>query len=95
MSIGKRIARGREAEIFEWLPGDGDGRPGLTPRILGRWLSSWFLRGYLETYFAESGADRSNFDRWLTVMAAARLSENIAEESKHLVMMVRSGLSRE
>lgn len=66
--------------------------PQRATRIMGRWLSSWFLRSYLKAYFASTGAEIASIDRWRTVTAAARLSENIPAETKHLVKMVRSGL---
>lgn len=68
--------------------------PQRSVRLLGRWVAWYLLRSYTKSYFAESGADQSDVDRWRTVIAAARLSEHIPEETKHVLKLVRSGLAQ-
>lgn len=69
------------------------GAPSIAERVFGRFLTGWMNRAYTETYFRETGASKENLDSWLTVAAAARLSEYIPAETKHLLKLVRSGLS--
>lgn len=68
--------------------------PQRVTRLLGRWFSAWLLREYLKSYFAASGADPAGVARWQTVIAAARLGEYIPAETKHVAMLVRSGLAQ-
>lgn len=67
--------------------------PQRITRLLGRWFAAWMLRAHAKSYFEESGADPAGVDRWRTVIAAARLSENIPQETKTVVELVRSGLA--
>jgi hypothetical protein len=48
-------------------------------------------RGYFSAYERAGEADRASVDRWLPVMAAARLAENIPEERRRLLELATSG----
>ena len=62
-------------------------------RFLARWLTAFFNRSYTARYCALTGASRSGIDRWQTVVAAARLADNIQPERGHLLKIVQSGLA--
>jgi hypothetical protein len=57
-------------------------------------LTSLLARSYTARYCEATGVKRVDIDRWQTVMAAARLGEEIAPEQKHLLKIVQSGLAQ-
>jgi hypothetical protein len=71
----------------------------LPPKIPGpvRWLLSAVRRRfhdlYLQHYLHLRPDDQQVLEAWPPLIAAARLSENIAEEQTLLVAKVKAGLS--
>ena len=61
-------------------------------RILARLLTGYLNRLYTGHYLRLTGADRSGVRRWNTVIAAARLDDNIPQEVPYLREMVKAGL---
>jgi len=70
---------------------------GLPRQGLRKWrvrlLRSLFLRAYLSGYSRRSPLRRSELRRWLPVVAAARLSEDIEGEDERIVPYVRDALA--
>ena len=70
---------------------------GLPRRGLQKWgaglLRSVFLRAYLSAYSRRSLLRRGELCRWLPVVAAARLSEDIEGERERIVPYVMAALS--
>jgi uncharacterized protein (TIGR02172 family) len=64
--------------------------PPLNPLgLLLRWGRNTFYRAYFQRYFALSGSDQSQVKAWIPVVAAARLSEDIASEENNLLSIVQ------
>ncbi|MEJ5313739.1 MULTISPECIES: phosphotransferase family protein [Anaerolinea] len=55
-------------------------------------LAHLFHQKYLRRYFALHGGGKDEYTRWLPIVAAARLSENIAELEAYLIAQVEKGL---
>ncbi|MFW5748114.1 MAG: phosphotransferase family protein [Chloroflexota bacterium] len=51
-----------------------------------------FIEAYLAHYLGQSSVTRSQVDRWIPLIAAARLSEGIEEENEGLLGIVRQAL---
>jgi uncharacterized protein (TIGR02172 family) len=68
--------------------------PGRKDRFLAQILTSLLARSHTARYCEVTGVKRVDIDRWQTVMAAARLGEEIAPEQKHLLKIVQSGLAQ-
>jgi aminoglycoside phosphotransferase (APT) family kinase protein len=81
------VALTRCISMFSWRI-----LPNRPSRWIARWLLVRFYRFYSERYFELSGADATGVDRWMTVMAAARIDDDIPEEHEHLVRYVRDRL---
>lgn len=67
--------------------------PGRKDRLLAQVLTSLLARWHSGHYCEVTGVKRGDIDRWQTVVAAARLGEDIAQERKHLLKIVQSGLA--
>ena len=63
-----------------------------------RWLMEamrhWFHMAYLRRYFQLRPSGRQQPTAWQSVIAAARLGENITEEQDRLIALVKAGLSQ-
>jgi uncharacterized protein (TIGR02172 family) len=68
--------------------------PGRRDRFLARWLTAFFNRSYTARYCEVTGASPAAIARWGTVVAAARLTDNIPQERKQLLKVVQAGLAR-
>lgn len=68
--------------------------PGASARWLINTVRGWFHRAYLKRYFQLRPSDRQQLTAWQPVIAAARLSENIAREQDRLLALVKAGLGR-
>lgn len=70
------------------------GARGSARRLVVGLLSSWFARAYLRHYLRVRPLDRELVERWIPVLAAARLCENIAVEEEWLSSLARRLLPR-
>lgn len=61
--------------------------------LLEKTLVRMFHSAYIRHYFKLSPGGEAEYDRWLPIVAAARLSENISEVQKWLIAEVQKGLS--
>lgn len=65
----------------------------LPPRKVAAWIDGWgrkrLVNAYLKQYFALRPEDQDRLSRWIPVIAAARLSEGIAEEESTLMAVAR------
>ncbi len=65
----------------------------LPPRKVAAWIDGWgrkrLVNAYLKQYFALRPDDQDRLSRWIPVIAAARLSEGIAEEESTLMAVAR------
>lgn len=52
-----------------------------------------FLEAYLAHYLGRSGIARAVVDRWVPIIAAARLSEGVTEENEALLRLIRGALA--
>lgn len=59
-----------------------------------RWASDLFQRVYLDRYRSLAPGEQSELARWMPVIAAARLNEQIAPERNALIEIVKEGLTR-
>jgi uncharacterized protein (TIGR02172 family) len=64
----------------------------LLARML-EWLRRSFYQAYITHYFCLSSLKLEQVHLWLPVIAAARLSEGITEETEKLLDLVRTGFS--
>jgi aminoglycoside phosphotransferase (APT) family kinase protein len=74
--------------MFAWR-----GMPNLPARWMVRWTLGRIYRFYPRRYFERSGLDAVGVDRWMTVLAAARLDDRIPGEHDHLLRYVRERLA--
>ena len=81
------VAQTQCIAMFGWR--DFSSRP---IRWIVRWFSGRFYRFYRERYFKLSGVDAARVDRWMPVVAAARIDQDIPGEHEHLVRYVRDRL---
>lgn len=73
----------------------GAAASGRLKRRWQRWLVQVFQSEYLREYFRLNPGGQAEYRRWLPVMAAARLSENIAAEALWLRSQVILGLQND
>lgn len=73
---------------FSWR-----GMPSIPARWTTRWAMDRIYRFYSHRYFELSGMDATRVDRWMTVTAAARITDDIPEEHDHLIQYVRERLA--
>lgn len=66
----------------------GDTSGALVPNPIIKFLARIFHRTYLQTYLRHNPLDRTEYQRWIPIVAAARLSENIPEIKKWLLSRV-------
>ena len=64
---------------------------GALARCIIRLSRSLFLTFYLRRYFTLQKVDHGELQAWMPVVAAARLSEGIAEEEEQLLAITRAG----
>ena len=57
-----------------------------------KWFIRLFHRLYIRTYFSLLEGDKNEYSRWLPIVSAARLSENIIEMEPWLIAQVEQGL---
>ncbi len=72
------------------LFGGGPLPPGTPAPWLVRILRSWFYRFYLRRYFQLNPTDRQQLSTWVSVAAAARLSENIPGDGERLLSIAQN-----
>ena len=80
------VARTHVLTMFGWR-----GLPAGFNRWIAHWFSGLMYRFYSRRYFELSRADADIVDRWMTVIAAARLDEDVPGEQEHIVSFVGSG----
>lgn len=66
--------------------------PGVVHPLL-RLLIRLYHRVYIEHYFSLRPGGRQEYERWLPVVAAARLSENIRQQENWLIRIAQRGLT--
>ena len=84
-----------EAIVVDWLDvaiGDPTADVARSFALIHH-VSSDVASAYLDAYAAEAGMPRSTFERWLPVVAAARIAENVPAETAGLLALVHQGLS--
>jgi Ser/Thr protein kinase RdoA (MazF antagonist) len=67
---------------------------GKQVKLIVRWLVDSYRRMYLEHYARLNSSHQAELTRWMPVIAAARLDEQIEREREALLAMVREGLTR-
>jgi hypothetical protein len=72
------------------LIGGGPLPPGTPVPSLVRILRDRFYRTYLKRYFQLNPADHQQLSRWIPLVAAARLDENIKDDEARLLMIAQS-----
>jgi uncharacterized protein (TIGR02172 family) len=82
------VARTHLLTMFGWR-----GLPSGFNRWIVHWISGLMYRFYSRRYFELSGADSAAVDRWMIVIAAARLIEDVPGEEEHVVKFVRERLA--
>ena len=64
----------------------GGGLPPSVPQVI-KLLRGWFYRIYLHHYNHLNAIEHSELNRWIPVVAAARLDENIRNDEKRLLSL--------
>jgi Ser/Thr protein kinase RdoA (MazF antagonist) len=82
------VARTRLLLPHAWIPGSGRRRLQLLLTPIRRGLYSTYLRAYRR----RRRLDPAAIDAWVPVLAAARLSYDIAEERTRMLALARRGL---
>ena len=67
----------------------GEPPTGALIRLLTRLMRGWMRSAYLERYFELRPEGREGLNRWLIVTFAARLAENINNETEQLISFVK------
>lgn len=80
------VARTRLLLQFGWRSDSGS-------KLFAKWGAKVIYHFYARRYFKLSGANARDVDKWMTILAAARLRENIEAEHEHLVRFVRKRLA--
>lgn len=79
------VARTRLLLQFGWRSDSGS-------KLVAKWGSKVIYHYYARRYFQLSGANAGDVDKWMTIVAAARLRENVEAEQIHLLRFVRKRL---
>jgi hypothetical protein len=66
----------------------GEPPTGTLIRLLTRLMRGWMRSAYLSRYFELRPEGRERLDKWLPVTFAARLAEDIKNETEQLIAFV-------
>lgn len=84
------LAQARWLAVFGWRSQSNG-----PARWFVRWLLARIYRFYSQRYFELSGVSPAQVDRWMTVISAARIDDDIPGLHEHLVRYVRARLAAE